>query len=559
MREKVKKFLRILLAGTMMAAMLAGCGSTGTAGDTQEKPGDSTSGGDTGEIPEDTEEAKELSGQIVISTQTSEAAIAGWKAVEAAYEGMHPQVDVIIDLKASDGYDQWLANMWSNNTTTDVDIIAINESGGAQKGKDIKWSDYADITSPYSGGAWKEQYSYESQTKDAATGEFSALCLESTQVMWMYNVEIFEKAGVTAVPENWDDLIAACEKIQAAGYQAIAMPGDYDSFYSGTMGWLSQIYGDQTTRSLIEITRAQEGDWCYDPDIDGNFTYDPTDPWNDDAAYVTNNRVRFFKAVSDGTYRSDTDGMKTVWTNFAKVFPQYAGGEAMFGTNGEGANAMFYQGKAAMMVSGGWEIVNHMNNMKELEESGVLTDKDGNVIEGAGVFTLGTFAMPSMEGTGIEAPARTIEVATGFLGAVAKSQEHDELVVDLLMYFSSAEGMSTFLEAALAAGGSVSGPSLVYGVEYPAEIAAAFENVKYIGNCQKGYGQALTRGFADLPESTREYYNNAYSYLTGTMTVEDYLGAQQKQYEKYLPTVMANNEITEADLKNPAAEPTGEE
>lgn len=563
MKARMKKLLGLLLAGTMVISMLAGCGGkdANTTPDDNNTPSNNTEDNttpddNTGDDTTDTETPKELSGKIVVSLQTSEAAQAGWEAVEKAYEELHPQVDVVVDLKSDEGYDQWLANVWSNNTTTDVDIVAINLSGGANKDKDVKWSDYLDVESPYSGKAWSEQFSVESQTKDATTGEFSSLNLFTVQVLWFYNQEIFEEVGVQP-PTTWDELIAVCDKIQAAGYQPIAIDGDYNSFYAMTMGWLAQIYTDQTTRNMIEVTRAQEGDWCYDPDIDGNFVYDPTDPWNDDSAYVTNNKVRYFKAVKEGVYRTDTPGMKTVWTNFAKVFPKYAGGDAFFGTNTEGAQTLFYQGKAAMFISGGWEAVNHMNNMKQIEETGVVSIGESEAVEGT-IFTLGSFPMPSMEGEGILAPARTIEVSNGFLGAVSKDQEHDELVVDFMMYYSSAEGLGVYLDAAIAAGGSIAGPCLVYGVEYPEEIAAAFANVKYIGNCQKGYCAALARGLADLPESTREYYNNAYSYLTGQTTVDEYLAAQQAQYEKYLPTVMANSEVSEKDLENPAAEPTGE-
>ena len=524
-----KKMVSLLLAGTMVMSLMGGITAGATAADDQK---------------------------IVISTQAGDGAQEAWEAVAAAYEALNPGVDVVVDLKSEEGYDQWLANVFANNTTTEVDLVNINLAGGSSKDKSIKWSDYLDNESPYSDGLWRDQFSVDNQTVDPADGSFDALSLFTVQVLWMYNQEIFAEAGVESIPTTWDELIAACEKIQAAGYQPIAMDGDYNSFYAMTMGWLSQIYTDQTTRSMIEVTRAQEGDFCYDPDLDAYFEYDPTDPWNDD--YVTNNKVRFWGAVADGTYTPDTVGMKTVWENFAKVFPAYAGGEAMWGTNNEGANTLFYQGKAAMMVNGGWGIIDYANNMKELAESGILTDKDGNEIEGAKTFTLGTFPMPSMEGEGIEAKARTIEVANGFLGAVSKSQEHDELVLDFVMYYSSLEGMSVYLDALLGNGGVVNGPCLVYGVEYPEYINSAFENVEYIGNCQKGFGAALSRGLSDLPESTREYYNNAYNYLTGAITVDEYLDAQVENYATYLDAAMEAAEVSMNDIENPAAEPTGE-
>ena len=116
-------------------------------------------------------------------------------------------------------------------------------------------------------------------------------------------------------------------------------------------------------------------------------------------------------------------------------------------------------------------------------------------------FVLGTFAMPSMEGEGIEAKARTIEVATGFLSAIKKDIDHDEMVVDFLKFYTSAEGYSIFLEALIENGGVPDGLPLVKGVELEGELAEMFANIEYIGNCQKGFCQALARGIGDNQEA----------------------------------------------------------
>lgn len=562
---KKRKVMALLLTAAMVIGSLAGCGEkpTDTPSDNdqqkeeqpednqEEEPGDDANAGD---------DASAGGGDktITVSVQTKEGAQAGWEAVAKAYMDKHPDVNVVIDLKAGEGYSEWLNNVFSTNETTNVDIVNINLAAEAATNKDIDFSDYLENDSPYSDGVWQDQFEIGKQVRSAATGKMNALSLDSVQVLWLYNQNIFDEVGIEAVPTTWDELIAACDKIQAAGYQPIAMPGDYDSFYSGTMGWLAQIYADQTTRSTVDFWRSQEGDYCYDPDIDGAFTYDPTDPFNDDNENVTRNPVRFFAAVHDGTYTVKTPGMKTVWSNFANVFPKYAGDEAMFGTNGNGAKTLFYQGKAAMYVDGGWGITGFIKDMKALESGGEVKDADGNVIEGVAGFELGTFNMPSMEGEGIEAPARTIEVATGFLGCVSKSQEHNDLVVDFLMYYSSQEGMSTFMQAAMDNGFTVDGPSLVYGVEYPDDVMNAFENLTMIGNCQKSYGQSLARGFCEIPESYRSFYQYCYDYLTGSINVDEFLDQHQKNMDDNFETGMKNNEIGYSDLENPANEPTGE-
>lgn len=500
--------------------------------------------------------ADEENKTITISVQNEQGAEAGWKAVADAYTALHPDVNVVLDLKAQDGYDQWVQTAFTTAGTT-ADIVNINLAGDTIIGKAINYTDYIDNDSPYSDGTWGEQFEMGKQKINMATGEFNALSLNSVQVTWLYNQDIFNEVGVE-IPTTWDELINVCEKIEAAGYQAIAMPGDFESFYSGKIGWLSQIYADQTSRSMVDVIKAQEGDYCYDPDIDGYYTYDPEDPFNDDADKVTQNPVRAFAAVKDGTFRGDSDGMKNVWTNFAKVFPKYVGGDAFFGTNDDGAKSLFYQGKAAMRVDGGWGIVQFKNDMAALAEGGEILDSNGEAIEGATAFELGTFNMPSMEGEGIEAKARTIEVANGFLGGISKDQAHDDLVVDFLMYYSSADGMATYIDAALEDGYCPNGPSLVYGVEYPEDIMNAFENLTFIGNCQKDFNNLLARGIGESAETFRNFYDYSYQYLTGAITVDEWAEKHEQNIMDNLENAMEEKGVGLSDLENPANEPIGE-
>jgi ABC-type glycerol-3-phosphate transport system substrate-binding protein len=306
---------------------------------------------------------------------------------------------------------------------------------------------------------------------------------------------------------------------------------------------------------MIQLTRAQPGDYLYDPDIDGVWKYDPSDPYNDDAWKVNQSPVRFFKAVAEGRYAPDSVGMRTVWENFAKVFPKYAGGDAFFGT--KDALPLFYQGKAAMMVNGAWGLSQFKTDMAKLA-AGETIESNNQAISGVTKFELGTFNMPSMEGPGIEAPARTIEVATGFLGAIKKDKAHNDLVTDFLMYYSSKDGYSRALSASLAAGGSVSGPPLVYGVELPPDYQAMFANLSFIGNCQKGYGANLARGIGDVQEALRAFYDYSYNYLLGRTTVDQWLASHKAQNLQYLDQAMTNNKISRNDLNNPQNAPTGQ-
>lgn len=553
-----KRAIALLMAGVLTASMVSGCGSSSSSEDTsaaatEEATEEAATEAATEAAAEETTSAGDNT--ITVSATNDPGMQAAWTALADAYMEQHPDVNVVVDLKASDNYDQWVQTAFTSEDPA-ADIVNINYAGDVKTGKSINFAEYVDNDSPYSDGTWGEQFDVSKQAINMADNSFDALSVNTVQVIWLYNADIFEEVGVEA-PTTWDELIDVCEKIQAAGYQPIAMDGDYTSFYSQTMGWLAQIYADQTNRSDVEVVRAQEGDYCYDPDIDGTWSYDPTDPYNDDSDHVTQNVVRAFAAIKDGTRRGDTEGMKTVWTNFAKVFPQYVGGDAFFGTNFNGAKTLFYQGKAAMMVNIASGIVEFNNDMKTLEAGEAVNDNEGNAIENVQQFTLGTFNMPSMEGEGIEAEARTIEVATGFLGCISKSQEHDDLVVDFLMYYSSAEGQSVFINAGLEDEYVPNGQSLVYGVTYPDEIQSAFDALELIGNVQKDFNNQLARGIGESADNFREFYEYSYEYLTGEIDVDTWAEKHEENIMSHVDAAMAEKGVGESDLANPQNEPTG--
>lgn len=553
---KMKKLMALAMA-VAMTLSLAACGSN--SADKGKTVTDQPTQNQTvkEETPKDKEEAapKTDTATITICTTNDPGKQAAWTAVAEAYMKKHSDVKVVVDLKASENYDQWVQTEFTSKEPT-ADIVNINLAGDTSKGKSINYMEYFDNKSPYSDGTWAEQFDVSKQKVNMADNTMDALSLDTVQVIWLYNEDIFNKAGAEP-PKTWDEMIAACEKIQAAGYQPIACDGDYTSFYALTMGWLAQIYHDQTNRSEVEITRAKEGDYCYDPDIDGKWKYDPTDPYNDDADHLTQNPIRAFAAVKDGSRSGNTEGFKAVWTNLAKVYPKYAGGESFFGTNFNGSKALFYQGKAAMMVNVASGIVEFNNDMRALASGEKVQDSEGKAIDNVQKFTLGTFNMPSMEGPEFEAKARTIEVANGFIGCISKDQDHDDKVIDFLMYFSSSEGQSVYIDAGLENGMVPAGQSLVYNISYPDEIQNAFDSLKLIGNVQKDFNNQLARGIGESADNFRNFYEYSYDFLTGKIDVNAWSQKHQENITSHFEKAMAERGVGASDLANPQNAPTG--
>lgn len=509
-------------------------------------------------------EGDDFSGTVTISLYSAKGVQEAWEAVGAAYTAKHPNVKVVVDLKPQDGYADWVKAAFQgyDSALPEADIVYGNLAGSDRVDKTVNFYEYAFDDSPYSDGTWADQIAFDLQNIDAVTGDWDCVSITAVQVLWFYNADIFAKVGVEA-PKTWDEFVAVCEKLDAAGYQPVAVSGDFMSFWAEQMGWLAQIYVDQTTRSQINLVRAQEGDYCYDPDVDGKFVYDPTDPHNDDTpANVNNNNVRFWKGfIKDGTIRADTPGMKAVWTNMAKIFPKYSGGDNFYGTDKNGEKTLFYQQKAAIYLDGSWFFGDYLNTMNSIDAGETVTigDDDKAVeLEGLQKFALGTFAMPSMEGDVFEAKARTIEVATGFLSAIKKDIDHDEMVVDFLKFYTSPEGYSAFIGALIENGGVPDGLPLVKGITLEGELGEMFANIEYIGNIQKGLGQKLARGIDDNQEALRAWYGYTSDFLNGKISIDEWGDMNQENQMKFGLVQMEIAKITMEDLDNPQNEPTGD-
>ena len=223
-----KRILSMALCLAMIAGVCTACGPSESAssGSTASGTGQTSSG-----------EEKDFEGTITINTQAGPGADAAWQAVADAYMEKHPDVEVVIDLKPTDSYAEWIQNMFGTENPT-ADIVNINLAGSSANDKSINYMEYADQISPYSGKKWTEQFNYEMQTRDLAKGEWNNLSLDSVQVMWFYNKDLFEKAGAE-VPTTWDELVTTCEKLYEAGIQPLSVPGDFNSFWAMQMGWLA--------------------------------------------------------------------------------------------------------------------------------------------------------------------------------------------------------------------------------------------------------------------------------------------------------------------------------
>ncbi|GGD84584.1 ABC transporter substrate-binding protein [Paenibacillus nasutitermitis] len=487
-----------------------------------------------------TEPAKEFSGEININVQSENKE--GWEAVAKAYTEKHPKVKINVDVKPGEGYADWLRAQLSAGTPA-ADIV----NGNVVAGLENSFIDYLPLmekTNPYTNAPWKEGFTdFNTQVLDMK-GSLTKLNLETVQVLWFYNKKAFEKAGIASPPETWDQLIEISQKLKDAGYTPLAIGGDYNSFWSGSTGWLMRIYADSFLRSSFEKVRSQEGDYNYDPELDGTWKLDINDSHNDDDALVHKNNLRQWLAIKNHELTVNNDQYKTMYTNFKKLIPGMVE-DGYFGTSDLNAYSLFLTQKAAMRLDTAGLLSTFDKDITDSEKTGGAN---------AEAFELGTFNMPRMSES--EAPVRTIEVPIGFLSMVNKDQEHNDMVIDFMQFYSSSTGYGIYLQATMDAGRGIAGPPIVKDVTLSDELNKKFSNLKLIGNSEKGNAMgALSRGVSDYQPSVREWVNLAQAYFLGKSNVDDFLNKYQASIDKNFEAALKSQKLELSDLETPEKQP----
>ncbi|MBE2238477.1 MAG: carbohydrate ABC transporter substrate-binding protein [Caldilineaceae bacterium] len=517
----------------------------------------------------------DLEGKIVISFQSNDTQT--FEALCAAYEELHPKVDCVTELKPPEGYQEWIRTQFAGGVPA---ASLVNGNVVADLVLDKQFLDltsYFDQTSPYTGKPWREDFeeSALANMRNPTTGETFLLNTETVQVLWFYNKQAFEEAGILAEAEalaqtdrnqpTWDQLLTWCDALDEAGYIPVAIEGDFRAFWEFRVGWLARMYADQFTRDEAELVRCQEGDWCARPGIDDQWTYDPTDPYNDDATEITFNVVRKMNALKSGEQSVNGPKWRAMYENF-KQFADRCTPPGWIGTTD--AYPLFLTQKAAIRLDGAWLLSSFEKDIRNLAEgtysyagadAAAATPTPSADDLAASVFEIGSFNNPTMEGPEVDAPARTIEVNIGFWSIPKKDQAQNNLEVDFLMFTTSPEGYGLYLENRLDPNnpqGGVNGPPVIKNVSLPPEYAERFASLKLIGNTEKDTaGTYRARGVADYQPTVREWVDLAQQYFTDKITLDEFLDQYQAALENNFDAVLEHQQLTPTDLEDPTKKP----
>ena len=569
------KLYRTVLGLLLLLALviLAACGAPADGGMAGEAPAaaDEAAPADDEvvEIEESEEEAMALSGEIVISIASND--VQTYQAIADAYMEMHPDVDVLVELKPPgvDSYLQWIRSQF----TSEVPRVSLIESPHlrefAQEGRLVDWGPYLNKENPYTGEKWEDSFQEWglNLVRDPNTGQMFTMPYQSVQTFWIYNKDHFEQAGITDVPPRptWDQFVEWNEKLRDAGIIPIAIEGTTEQIWGGgRMPWLMRSAMDQYHRDDLQIIQCQEGDWCFREGIDDIWTYDPTDVRNDDPDRVSVNIARHLQALREGEISFNNDCTVEMMTQVGRVFKTENGFVPEGWTGMADGYPLFLTQAAAMRMVHGGIYTSLPKDIRSLAQGAYggkaeVTEEDSAA---AVEFEYGRFAFPTIEGPCVQGTARANELTSGYLALPLKDRAQNDLEVDFVMFWTSPQGMQIFLENKLDTEnlqGGIAGPPLIKNVSLPGKWEDIFAQSVFIGNYEKpgAPGDAVARGFFKYEETKREWSIMVQEFFEGKLTAEEFAAGYQTLLEDNFDGMLEFLNLTHEDLDNPEKRPPG--
>ncbi|MBX3607462.1 MAG: extracellular solute-binding protein [Piscinibacter sp.] len=319
--------------------------------------------------------------------------------VARRFEAAHPGTKVELQFLENESFKKKLTTLLQS---PDKPHIVYSWGGGVLR-EQVKAGVIEDITAAVDSGGWRDRLGPAAWGAYSVGGRVYGVPMNTTQVLFFYNKDLFAKAGVDAGSiKTWNDLLAAVRKLQAAGITPIVT--------GGADKWPLHFYWSHLAirlggRQAFEAASAGEG-----------------------RGFAGETFVRageLFKELVD---------LKPFQPGFlGATWPQSAG--------------QLGDGKGAMMLMGNW--ISNAMAANSADKVGIPDDK------------LGWFAFPSVPG-GKGAPEDTLGGMNGWLvtkGAPKEATEFLRFFLDLQNQKVAGE-RGFFIPVAKGADGALKRPML---------------------------------------------------------------------------------------------------
>lgn len=218
-----KRVLSVLLCVAMVASMAVGCGG--------KKGGDGSGEGGDKLVYWSMWEATEPQGQ----------------AIQAAVDAYTEETGVEVDLqfKGRTGIREGLQPALDAGTEIDLfdeDIDRVNSAWGKYL------MDLEDLAKE-SGYEETANAGLMAACREAAGGTLKSIPYQPNVFAFFYNVDLFEQAGIEAVPTTWDEFLDVCQKLKDAGITPLTMD---DAYATCVIGYhLGRYVGEDGVRQIV--------------------------------------------------------------------------------------------------------------------------------------------------------------------------------------------------------------------------------------------------------------------------------------------------------------------
>jgi raffinose/stachyose/melibiose transport system substrate-binding protein len=233
-RKPVKRW--ILVAGVAVVAMLAAACSSGGGGGSS-----STSGPVTLTIWHN------------YGTEQNATAL---KNLAVAFHKLHPNVTVNVVSQPADNYFALLQAAAVSKTGPDLAVMWTGLF--TLQYKDFLTNLQGKIPASALARIDPNALKWTSNQFNAANGPY-VIPLENQFYIGFYNKADFAKAGVTAVPTNWNQLFAACKKLKAAGYMPMTYGNGGQPLGAEFYPWYDMSYMMIGTYPVTEWQKLYSG------------------------------------------------------------------------------------------------------------------------------------------------------------------------------------------------------------------------------------------------------------------------------------------------------------
>lgn len=212
---KKKRLLAILVAGTMLAGALSGCGSKKNAAGGESSDGVITINYPTYQTGTNT--AAPVADQLI--AEFNEQYKGKYQIKKEDVPGDQNYIDKIkVQLGTGD-----LPPVIYGGGYNLLDLV--NAKGLA-----------VDLTDAVNADPdWKKMYSDMAMKTNSRDGKIYASSSEGQIIGYFYNKNLFQKAGISAPAKTWDEFFEQCEKLKAAGVTPMSMD-------TADSAWVTQLW-----------------------------------------------------------------------------------------------------------------------------------------------------------------------------------------------------------------------------------------------------------------------------------------------------------------------------